>query len=58
MNSTKSVNVVIATIGIIASIYGYFTSENNTLFIATFISSTCLLAALFEENKDKKIKNN
>jgi ABC-type multidrug transport system permease subunit len=58
MNSTKSINIIIAAIGIIASIYGYFTSENNGLFIVTFISSTSLLTVLFEEKKNKKIKNN
>lgn len=53
MKSTKNIVVPIAILGIIASIYGFFTSENNSLFIVTFISSASLLAVFFEDKKEE-----
>lgn len=53
MKSTKKIIVPIAILGIVASIYGFFTSENNSLFIVTFISSASLIAIFFEDKKEK-----
>ena len=53
MKSTKNIVVPIAILGIVASIYGFFTSENNSLFIVTFISSASLLAIFFEDKKEE-----
>jgi len=58
MKSIKNVIIPIGVLGILASIYGYFTSEVNSLFIVTFISSASLFAVLFENKKNEtNIKN-
>jgi hypothetical protein len=57
MKSKKKVIIPIAVIGICASVYGFLTSENSSLFIVTFISSASLISVLFENEEVLKNKD-